>query len=44
MSFKICSWDGLKGSSVELLKNHKVEVWQYYKMVKTVLEYKELEE
>ena len=41
--FRIRSWDDLKGSSVELLKNHKVEVWEYYKMVKRVLEYKELD-
>ena len=33
----------LKRFEVELLKNHKKEVLEYYKMVKRVLEYKELD-
>ena len=43
MSFRICSLVDLKRSSVELLNIHKDEVWEYYKMVKTVLEYKGLD-
>mgnify|MGYP003142791197 CR=1 FL=1 len=33
----------LKQMPLEDLENHKGEVWEYYKMVKTVLEYKELD-
>ena len=44
MSFRIYPLVDLKRQSVEDLKRHKDEAWEYYKIVKRVLQYKEIEE
>lgn len=44
MNFKIFPLLDLKRLTVDGLKTHKDEVWEYFKMVKRVVEYKELDD